>query len=406
MDGPSMKLPTRRKILKSGGALVGGGLLAGCTGGSGSSNGDNNSNNSGGGANGSDGSNGDGNATSGGGGNSYSVTMAPVGTVSFEAIPERWIAYGGDYADMGIALGQGDSITGLGGADRYYTYFYDQLSGVSVDRSQIKAHPEVRTKEEFYELNNDVHLYDPQMLINWFDWDQSDVDTIASNVAPFLGNLIFRRSDDWHEDYPYYTLYGAFAKIAELFQEQERYKAFKQFHDGFISEIQTKLPSTNERPRVFLTYAATTEPESFTPYRLNDKGTSKKQWRDLKIQDALVGTGIANQSSADPGELDYEALLEIDPEAILIRGHALKSAIEFRNTVLKFMRNHPVGSELTAVKNGRVYRGGYLRQGPIHNLFLTERGAKQMYPDIFGKVTSDKQLFDRQPVADIVNGNF
>jgi iron complex transport system substrate-binding protein len=69
------------------------------------------------------------------------------------------------------------------------------------------------------------------------------------------------------------------------------------------------------------------------------------------------------------------------------------------------MRDHPVGSELTAVQNGRVYRGGYLRQGPIHNFFQTERGAKQLYPDVFGDVTSDEELFDRQRVADIVTGD-
>jgi len=70
------------------------------------------------------------------------------------------------------------------------------------------------------------------------------------------------------------------------------------------------------------------------------------------------------------------------------------------------MQSHPVGSELTAVQNGRVYRGGYLNQGPIHNLFLTERAAKQLFPDEFGDVTGDDHLFDRQEVADIINGEF
>lgn len=69
------------------------------------------------------------------------------------------------------------------------------------------------------------------------------------------------------------------------------------------------------------------------------------------------------------------------------------------------MRNHPVGRELAAVQNGRVYRGSYLNQGPIHNLFLTERGAKQLYPDVFGEVTGDDRLFDRQRVADIAAGD-
>lgn len=331
--------------------------------------------------------------------------MEPVGEISFESIPERWIAYDGGYADMGVALGKASGITGIGNADRYYTAIYDELPGVSVDRDQIEANPEIRTKEQFYELDNDVHLYDPQMLINWFEWNQSDVDEIASNVAPFFCNLIFRRSDEWH-DYRYYTLYEAFEKIAELFQEQDRYRAFKQLHDDYTAEIRTRLPPADKRPSVFLTYEGTTEPKTFSPYRLDDKGTSKKQWRLLGATDALSGTAIENLSTSNRSELDYENLLEIDPDVILIRGHERKSVSEFRKTVLDYMQNHPVGSELTAVQNGRVYRGGYLNQGPIHNLFLTERGAQQLYPDVFGKVTSDEQLFDRQRVADIVNGDF
>jgi iron complex transport system substrate-binding protein len=193
--------------------------------------------------------------------------------------------------------------------------------------------------------------------------------------------------------------------MAELFQKQERYRAFKQFHDEFIAGIQSKMPPSGDRPNVMLTYEATNEPETFSPYRLTDKGTSKKQWNDLGVPDALAGTGIENLSTENRGELDYENLLEVDPDVLLVRGHERKSPAEFRDTVLAFMRDHPVGSELKAVQNGRVYRGGFLYQGPIQNLFLTERAAKQLYPEEFGEVTSDEKLFDRQRVADIVNGN-
>ncbi|WP_058827279.1 ABC transporter substrate-binding protein [Haloferax sp. Q22] len=336
---------------------------------------------------------------------SYSVTMEPMGEVTFDSVPESWAAYDGGYADMAVALGVGDGLTGVGGAGRYYTYVYDELPGVSVDREQVEAYPEVRTKEEFYELDNDVHLYDPNMLINWFDWDQADVDEIAENVAPFVGNLVFRRSDGWH-DYRYYTLYEAFEKVAQVFQREDRYEAFEALHDEFIAEIQAELPPADERPNVFLTFEGTTEPEMFSPYRLNDKGTSKKQWNDLGVTDALSGTDIENLSTTNRGELDYENLLEIDPDVILVRGHERKTPAEFRDTVLAYMEDHPVGGELAAVQNGRVYRGGYLFQGPIHNLFLTERAAKQLYPDVFGDVTGDAELFDRQRVADIVNGEF
>jgi len=75
------------------------------------------------------------------------------------------------------------------------------------------------------------------MLINWFDWNEGDVEEIASTVAPFVGNLIFRRSDEWH-DYRYYTLYEAFKTVAEVFQQQERYEAFSELHTEFIRSIQ------------------------------------------------------------------------------------------------------------------------------------------------------------------------
>ncbi|SFK76166.1 iron complex transport system substrate-binding protein [Halogranum rubrum] len=339
---------------------------------------------------------------------SYTVSMEPVGDVTFESVPETWVAYDGGYADMGVALGKADAMTGIGGAGRYYTGVYDELPGVSVDRSTLEANDlgnADMSKEIFYELDNDVHLMDPQMLVNWFDWSEGDIEEIATNVGPFVGNLIFRREDVWH-DYRYYTLYEAFETVAEVLQERARYEAFEELHDEFIADIQTKLPPADERPNVLLVYEGSDEPEEFSPYRLNDQGTSKKQWRDLGVSDALAGTGIHGISTTDRGRIDYETMLEIDPDVVMLRAHERKSATEFRDTVLAFMQDHPVGSELTAVQNGRVYRGGYLFQGPIHNLFLTERAAKQLYPDVFGEVTSDEQLFDRQRVADVVAGEF
>ena len=374
--------PTRRDTIKYGGAVLAGGALAGCA---------------------DDSDTGDDGTEDG----SYAVTMAPVGEVPFDDVPDTWLPYGGDYADMGVALGQSDGMLGIGQAGEYYTAPYDELPGVGVDKSEIAKNDLVEaemSKELFYGLDSDVHVIDPGMLRNWFDWTDDDIAEIRDKVGPFLGNMIFRRSDSWH-DYRYYTLYQAFEKMAELFQEQERYRAFKSLHDEFIADIQAQLPPADERPSALLTFESTDEPETFSPYRLNDKGTSKKQWNDLGVSDALAGTGVENLSTENRNELDYENLLTIDPDVLLVRGHEEKSPTEFRNVVLEYMREHPVGSELTAVQNGRVYRGGYLRQGPIHNLFLTERAAKQLYPDTFGTVTSDTQLFDRQRVADIVTGD-
>lgn len=61
------------------------------------------------------------------------------------------------------------------------------------------------------------------------------------------------------------------------------------------------------------------------------------------------------------------------------------------------MTDHNVASDLTAVKNDRVFRGGPIYQGPIQHLFNLERAAKQLFPDTF-----EGELFDRNRIADIV----
>jgi len=398
---------TRRRFLTSG-ALAGAGLLAGCTGG------------------GSDGGGGGDTTTAGtaestgttsneagetteettgksGSGGSYSVSMAPVGQVNFDAVPERGAQYFPGYADMTVALGQADTITSVGQKSRYYTNYYDALDGVSVDKEPMTelVGDSGIDKEVFYELDSDVHLIDPQWLVSnsFFGLEQADVEELTEGVAPFIGNTIFRRTDEWHS-YRYYTMYEAFEKVAQIFQQQERYQAFKSFHDEYIGRVTERLPSDGERPTALLTYGDGDQPEEFSPYRLSDQGTNKKQFRDLGVEDALAGTGIEGLSTTDRGTIDYETMLEVDPEVLLVRAHETKTEAEFRNTVVQFMENHPVASQLSAVKNERVFRGGPIYEGPIQNLFLTERFAKNLYPETF----TEERLFDRKRVADIVTG--
>ncbi|WP_254536693.1 ABC transporter substrate-binding protein [Halomarina litorea] len=389
---------TRRRLLLSGGAAASA-LLAGCAGGSGPS-GSNDSN----GSDGNETTDAGSNATGGDAESGYSVTMKPVGTVEFDAVPERVAHYFPGYADMAVALGHGASITSVGVPSRYHTGYYEQLDGVSVDKSGMTAlvGDGGIDKELFYELDSDLHLIDPRWLVNnsFFALEESDVEELSSSVAPFLGNTIFRRTDEWH-DYPYYTMYEAFEKVAEVYQERERYEAFAEFHDAFIDDVQSNLPPESERPAALLCFGSGDQPEQFSPYRLSDEGTNKKQFHDLGIQDALAETDIEGLSTSERGQIDYETMLEVDPESILVRGHEGKTREEFQNTVVAFMEEHPVASDLTAVKEGRVFRGGPIYEGPIQNLFLTERFAKLYFPDAVG----DGDLFDRAELAGIVTGN-
>ncbi|WP_440766317.1 ABC transporter substrate-binding protein [Natronorubrum sp. DTA7] len=340
----------------------------------------------------------DGNGTADG---PYSVEMEPVGEVTFDEVPENWVAGNGSWGDMGVALGAG-TPEGVWLPERYPMQYYDELPGVDVDTdlTQLSAEGAV-DKELFYELDSDVHVIDPNFIINRFGWEESEVEEIESDVGPFFGNTIFTQTYAWHDDYEYYTLYEAFEKLATVFQRQDRYEAFTDLHEEVIGDVQDRVPAESERPSVAILWPVSEEPDSFYPYMLNE-GTSYKHWHDLGVTDALAENSDAGDFHDQRGEIDYETLLDVDPDVILLQGNENMSHSEFQDQFLEYMQDNSVASDLQAVEDEQVFQGGSLYQGPIINLFHTERGAQQLYPDEF----DEDELFDRQRVADIVNDEF
>jgi iron complex transport system substrate-binding protein len=95
-------------------------------------------------------------------------------------------------------------------------------------------------------------------------------------------------------------------------------------------------------------------------------------------------------------------MLEVDPETLFVRGHEHKSIEESEETGPAFMTAHGVAGQPTAVRNDAVYRSGPIYQGPIRNPVLTERFAIPLSPEVF----PDEGLFDRERIADIIDGAF
>ncbi len=409
-DGTRDQASTRREYVKYGGAVLGGGLLAGCVGGGGSDGEQDPSTATETAASGSTGTDSSGTETptdtaSG----SYSVTMEPMGEVTFDAVPETWLSFLSTYGDMGIALGQLDGLEGLWNPEDVPAEFYDYLPGVDVSLDDVTAvaGEDGVDKEIFYELDCDLHLIDPKWLEFIGDnWGSGDTEEIAQQVGPFLGNYVRRRGDDWH-DYRYYDLYEAFEIVADAFRERERYEALRSVHDEMLSTVRSSLPATEERPSVgLLSVNSDFQEGAFWVYPIQD-GNNHKQYRDLEMRDAF-----AEHIDGSYAKWDYEQLLEVDPDAMVFQyGFSHVSASEFESR-MDAMREHSVGGQLSAVRDGRLYRGGASYQGPIVNLFQTEAAAKQFYPGAFGEwrgldtfADESEALFDRQRVADVVAGD-
>lgn len=400
-ERPERRESTRRDYVKYGGAVVGGGLLAGCTETSDGSPMHAGNETEPAAENGTT-SEGDDETTSeeeSAEDTSYSVTMSPVGELTFEKPPEKAVTYWSTYGDMLVALGQGDALLATAyGPGSYPAYPYEEIPGIDFSPDQtgsLYADGGV-SKELLYEMDPDIVHFDPNIVRQWFGFDDSDVEEITGDLGPFAANYIRRKGDEWH-DYPYYSLYEAFGKVAEIYQQQERFEAFDELHDEFIGDIQSRLPPDDERPAIALiTSASDMEKGDITGYPIEDQ-VGKKQYNDLVVKNAFAEL----ETDGAFYEVDYEGLLEVDPEIIVAPWGLTESEETFEKNFVQPMKDDPVGSEVSAVKNDRVYRGGAANQGPIINLVNTEIAAQQLYPDIFG----EEQLFDRQRVSDIVNGD-
>ncbi|PSQ45745.1 Fe3+-hydroxamate ABC transporter substrate-binding protein [Halobacteriales archaeon SW_7_68_16] len=328
----------------------------------------------------------------------YSVTMEPVGTVEFESVPETWLANNGSWADMGAALGL-EPPEGVWLTRRYHTQYYDDIPGVSVDKSDMVSLSQSGSvsKEQFYDIDADVHVVDPNFLMNRFDrWDQSDITDVRENVGPVFGNSSFSTGYPWHSDYRYYSVMEAFEKLAQVFQRTDRYEAFEAVRDEFQSNLAPVVPVRGERPPVAVLWGLGNEPAEFLPYTVGD-GTSFAHLRTLGVRDAMAESDVQDFHS-ERAAIDFETLLEVDPPVLLLRGYEGMGSDEFRDTVVGSLEDDSTGSALTAVRNGDVYRAGGLYQGPITNMVLTERLAGDLYD-------FDGDLFDRERVAEIANGD-
>ena len=395
---------TRREYVKYGGAIIAGGLLAGC-----SSQSDSGSEPT---ATDADETDADERATATDA--PYEVCMKPNGCHTLEAVPEKFVVYHQGPVDMMISLGQFDGLVASGFPSTFPTRYFDQIPDVSVDMEDVTALNEDGTpdKELFYELDVDVHLIGHHPAMEYFEFEESDLAELEENVAPFHGSWM--RRPDYTDGHPYYGLYEGLDEYAEVFKAQNRGEAFRSLHDQLVADLTAELPPVEERPTV--AYLNTNYWDDGKTVYVRDPTVPGYQTKPLRDLEFPSHDPFAGQYPADGNFIkgDYELLLDVDPEVIVyhagmnVRRDPEKS---FRDDILDPLREDPGAGEVTAIAEGRVYPFHEFEQGPVMNLFNVELLAKAVYPETFGEPTGmeappeGEQLFDRQRVADVINGD-
>jgi len=399
-------VPTRRDTIRYGSAVVGGGLLAGCTGSA-----DTTENST---------------AETEADTDTYSVTMNPTGTMEFTEPPEEVAIYITGYADIMASLGQFDRVVAMNGPEEHFpSEYYDRLPGVDISVDGVTDFfPEGSNsadKEIFYEVDPDLSLIDPAVAKQYLGLDDSDIEELSENVAPFFGSLM--RRPQFSDEHPYYSLYEGTERVAQIFQQQARFEALETVHDELRAEIRGRLPTPDERPTFgYLNVNWWGNFDTATVMRANAPGYQNKVFRDLEFDEANNAFVELIPEGEWSAKTDFEGLLEADPEILIWRnGYNFITGIDFDGNQLNWadgivgrLESDTIAGELQAVKNDRIYPGTATGSGPVTNLFNMEAVAKQLYPEEFGPYDpaqfpneqSGEKLFDRQRVADIINGDF
>jgi iron complex transport system substrate-binding protein len=388
------EIPTRRETIKGGGAVLGGGLLAGCA------------------SESPDAEPTETNDTTTSQTKEdptpYEVTIEPAGSHTFEEVPETYASIPGAWMD--IAMGFGIQPTAVAAFDRLPLKYYDALPGVEFDADAVRTLGESAEsqydKEVFYDVSADVHLMDPRMLKRYSGWEDGDLEEIESNIGPILGSLI-RFPFDGRD--PYYTLYEAFGKAAQIFQRQAQYEAWVELKEPFYADIESRLPATGDKAPTIAAFNFGFDAESGEFYAANIDAARNdtRSFRILGVNNAFEGDEYVPFK-----RIGYEELLEVDPDYIGTIGYLSYIDDDQFQEIIETAQDHETVGQLSAVQEGNFVRTGGQYMGPIIDLFSVEALAKQLYPEEYGEwpgsihdVPDGEQLFDRQRVADIINGN-
>jgi iron complex transport system substrate-binding protein len=420
-DSSEHEAPTRRDYMKYGGAVIGGGLLAGCTGQSdpGSTPTETSTET----ATPTETVEATEAETSTDDG-PYTVEMFPVGEVEFDAVPESVTTYNGGWADMVVSLGQTEKLK----TDRLSApkLFYDRFD-IDYDYDYAALWQDGGwSKEVMYERDPDAFLIDPNYLAAFGEWDESDNEEVRNNIGPLFGCYNRRIRADWQKEMGYPekapSMLEAFDKVGSVLKERARTDAWLNLHADMQAEVQSRLPEDTETPSIGLINSGSApEKGEFYVLYLEDNGYEMKPYRDLGLVEADAFAGV---ETGQYGLTDYETMLEVDPDMIVVHwgvttgnvtwgGDGAFDADAFQEKFVTPMKEDDIGSQLTAVQNDRILPGPTAEQGPLINAFQTELTARLFYPEEFGELDMDaplevpeeKQLFDRQRVQDILDGN-
>ncbi|MEM6672546.1 MAG: ABC transporter substrate-binding protein [Planctomycetota bacterium] len=346
---------------------------------------------------------------------SYEVHMEPAGTWHCRQPPERLAVLNVSEADMLLMLGEIDRLVAMGQVNlRRFTalerVFYRQIPGLRVPLDGITPLSQGGGIDEeiLYELNPDAVLVDPRIVVRYLGWSVDQLQRVVSRTGPFFGNFAGRRDESMGDEYAQYTMQERAEIYARMLRKEDACRSFLDYEARVIDSVESRLPPPAERPPVLLVQRGSDPAKGIfhlaeIPQDRVANGIRQYQSLGLRQSFDAERLSLGQWSSAD-----YETLAAIDPEVIFVLQGIVRYAgpDEFHEQFVKAMQEHPLGRRIRAVRDGRVFPGGTIEEGPLAHLFQVEMAAQQLFPDRFGEwrwgEAPEQPLFDRNELAEVL----
>ncbi|WP_171209305.1 MULTISPECIES: ABC transporter substrate-binding protein [unclassified Ruegeria] len=282
----------------------------------------------------------------------------------FEKQPERLVVHDMNMTDMAFALGLQDKIVGLTGI----TGWYKTSPDFDAQRGDI---PELAPK---YPTVENLVAAEPDLFFaGWYYGMRPGGEVTPDTLAPFgIKTMILTESCvHLHDDRPQASmdlLFDDVLRLGQVMHVEDKAEALVSDWKDQLAAIEAQTADL-EKPRVFLLDGPADAP--FTAGK-------------FAIPDAMItaagGENVTHDLDTSWGRTSWEAVAASNPEFLVLLDYQTGNGAE---DTFKFLQDHPVMSQVDAVKNARWIGLRYeeLTPGPA-NIEAISKMAKAMHPSL------------------------
>ncbi|WP_424967756.1 ABC transporter substrate-binding protein [Dinoroseobacter sp. S375] len=264
--------------------------------------------------------------------------------VTFDAPPKAAVSHDVNLTEMMLVLGLAERMVGYTGISGWKTLDETMRSGVEALPELAEKYP---TKEVLIGADADF------FFAGWNYGMRVGGDVTPETLAPF-GIPVYELTESCihiSEKGPasMEDMYADLRNLGAIFGVPERAEVLIAGYEADLAAFTADLPALAEAPRVFVYDSGEDVPFTAGRYAMPNA-----------LIEAAGGTNIMNDFEKSWATVGWEAVVERNPEVIVIVNYGSVTAEEKR----AFLRSNPAFAEIDAVKNDRFVTLEYVEATP------------------------------------------